>query len=166
MFPADFKIILFTLLFHPLILFELMAKSQVTFRKKELEKKKRQKKQEKLERKELNKLNNDKGKTLEELFVYVDEFGNLSNEPPQVKYEFKEEHLIPPVEREQEFRHGKVSYYNENGRYGFIRDNLTRDSVYFNDSLVGTVLDIDQRVKYKYIRTPKGNQVSEVIPEN
>ena len=143
-----------------------MAKSQVTFRKKELAKKKQQKKQEKVERRELNKMNNDKGKTLEDMFVYVDEFGNLSNEPPEKKYEFKEEHLIPPAEREQEFRHGKVSYYNEVGRYGFIRDNLTKDSVYFNDSLIGTTLDIDQRVKYKYVRTHKGNQVSEVELEN
>ncbi|HBW80124.1 MAG TPA: DNA-binding protein, partial [Sphingobacterium sp.] len=59
-----------------------MSKSQITFNKKEREKKKLLKKQQKNEKKEFNKTNNDKGKSLEELFAYVDEYGNISDKPP------------------------------------------------------------------------------------
>ncbi len=140
-----------------------MAKSQLTFKKKETAKKKQQKKQDKLERRLYNKENNDKGKSLEELFVYVDENGNLSDTPAKYAYEFKEEDLERPGDPEDEFAFGKVSYYNESGNYGFIRDNLTRETVYFNDTLVGRTLKIDQKVQYKSKRSHKGSQVSEVI---
>ncbi|MBL1407138.1 cold-shock protein [Sphingobacterium faecale] len=139
-----------------------MAKSQLTFNKKERAKKKQQKKQEKQERREINKSNNNKGKSLEEMFAYVDEFGNISDTPPTQVYKFKEEDLHRPVEDEDEFLYGKVSYYNDTGNYGFIRDNQSRDTVYFNDKLAGKTLSLNQQVKYKYIRTKQGNQISEV----
>ena len=139
-----------------------MSRNQLTFKKKELAKKKQQKKKEKLERREINKSENNKGKSLEEMFAYVDEFGNISDTPPTQPYKFKEEDLLRPADLEDEYLYGKVSYYNEEGHYGFIRDNLSRETVYFNDTLAGMVLSIDQKVKYKYIRTKRGNQVSEV----
>lgn len=139
-----------------------MAKSQLTFNKKERAKKKHLKKQEKQERRELNKSNNNKGKSLEEMFAYVDEFGNISDTPPTQAYKFKEEDLQRPVDNEDEYLYGKVSYYNDSGNYGFIRDNVTRDTVYFNDKLAGMILTLNQKVKYKYIRTKQGNQISEV----
>lgn len=139
-----------------------MARNQLTFKKKERAKKQQQKKQQKLEKRELNKSNNNKGKALEEMYAYVDEFGNISDTPPKQPYKFKEEDLNKPGDFEEEYRHGKVSYYNETGHYGFVRDNLTRETVYFNDKLVGMPLSVDQKVKYKYIRTKQGNQVSEV----
>jgi len=139
-----------------------MAKSQLTFKKKETAKKKQQKKQQKQERRELNKSNNDKGKPLEEMFAYVDEFGNISDTPPAQPYKFKEEDLHRPADPEDEYHYGKVSYYNENGHYGFIRDNVTGETVYFNDKLAGQVLLLGQKVKYKYTRSRQGNQISEV----
>ncbi|GGH17174.1 hypothetical protein GCM10011418_19960 [Sphingobacterium alkalisoli] len=141
-----------------------MGQSQITFRKKEQAKKKQLKKQHKQEKKEFNKQNNDKGKSFEEMFAYVDEYGNISDTPPLTKYEFKEEDLLRP-EVEDEYNYGKVSYYNDQGHYGFIRDNLSRQTVYFNDNLVGFVLKIDQKVKYKYRSSKQGNQVSEVVLE-
>ncbi|MBD1426484.1 cold-shock protein [Sphingobacterium arenae] len=96
------------------------------------------------------------------MFAYVDEFGNISDTPPTQPYKFKEEDLIRPADLEDEYLYGKVSYYNEDGHYGFIRDNLSRETVYFNDKLAGMVLTVNQKVKYKYIRTKQGNQVSEI----
>ncbi|WP_205600200.1 MULTISPECIES: cold-shock protein [Sphingobacterium] len=139
-----------------------MAKSQLTFNKKERAKKQQQKKKEKQERREVNKSNNNKGKSLEEMFAYVDEFGNISDTPPTQVYKFKEEDLQRPVDNEDEFLYGKVSYYNETGNYGFIRDNESRETVYFNDKLAGMVLTLNQKVKYKYTRTKQGNQISEI----
>lgn len=139
-----------------------MAKSQPTFQKQERAKRKQQKKREKQERREINKMNNDKGKSFEEMFAYVDEFGNISDTPPTQVYKFKEEDLLRPADPEDEFYYGKVSYYNEDGHYGFIRDNETRETVYFNDTLAGKVLTLNQKVKYKSKRTKQGYQISEV----
>ncbi|MFZ4861587.1 cold-shock protein [Sphingobacterium sp. Mn56C] len=137
-----------------------MAKSQLTFKKKELTKKRQIKKQEKLEKKNLSKSNNDKGKTLEEMFAYVDEFGNISDTPPVKKYVFKEEDLQRIDTTEDEFLFGKVSYYNETGQYGFIRDNESLETVYFNDRLAGMVLAVNQKVKYQFTRSKQGNQIT------
>ena len=139
-----------------------MPRNQLTFKKKERAKKQAQKKKEKQERRELNKADNNKGKPLEEMFAYVDEFGNISDTPPTEKYKFKPEDLERPKEAEDEFLIGRVSYYNEAGHYGFIRDNETRETVYFNDTLAGKPLSLNQNVKYKAVRTRQGNQISEV----
>ncbi len=139
-----------------------MPRNQLTFKKKELAKRKQQKQQEKQEKREYNKSQNNKGKALEEMFAYVDEYGNISDTPPTQTYKFKPEDLERPKESEDEFLFGKVSYYNEVGHYGFIRDNESRETVYFNDTLAGKVLPLNQKVKYKYIRTKQGNQISEV----
>lgn len=140
-----------------------MAKSQLTFRKKEQAKKKRQKKEEKMERRAFKKLDNDKGKSLEEMYVYVDKDGNLSSTPPTEPYVFDVKDLEGPVNQEDIYRLGVVAFYNEIGRYGFIRDQETRETVYFNDTLAGFKLDAHQQVKFKSIRSRKGTQIAEVI---
>ena len=139
-----------------------MGQSQQTFRKKEIAKKKLQKRKEKEEKKAQREDSNDKGKALEEMFAYVDENGNISDKPPLKKYEFKEEDLIRP-EVEDVYSFGKVSFYNEAGQYGFIRDNETRENVYFNFKILGFVLLQDQKVKFKSQSSKQGLQVTEVI---
>jgi len=137
-----------------------MSQSQQTFRKKEIAKKKLQKRKEKEEKRAQRQESNDKGKSLEEMFAYVDENGNISDTPPVKKYEFKEEDLVRP---EKEYAYGKVSFYNEAGQYGFIRDNETRENVYFNFKILGFVLHQDQKVKFKSKSSRQGLQVTEVI---
>lgn len=137
-----------------------MAQTQ---QKKENEKKRIQRRKAKEEKRELKRDNNDKGKSFEELFAYVDEFGNLSDTPPETKYQFKESDLIRPNTPVDEYYFGRVSHYNENARYGFIRDNETKESVYFNDTLVGFSLEYGQQVKFKMQRGRQGMQVSEVV---
>ncbi len=139
-----------------------MSRNQLTFKKKERAKKQQLKKKEKLERREFNKSNNNKGKDLEEMFAYVDEFGNISNTPPQTTYKFKEEDLERPVDPTELYHYGKVSYFNETGKYGFIRDSETSETVYFNDRLAGIDLNIGDKVKFKYARSKQGNQITEV----
>ena len=139
-----------------------MGQSQQTFRKKEIAKKKLQKRKEKEERKAQREDSNDKGKALEEMFAYVDENGNISDKPPVKKYEFKEEDLIRP-EVEDVYSFGKVSFYNEAAQYGFIRDNETRENVYFNFKILGFELQQDQKVKFNSQSSKQGLQVTEVI---
>lgn len=58
-----------------------MSRSQNSFMKKQREKKKQRKKEEKLARK-LERQENSKGGSLDEMVAYVDEFGNISETPP------------------------------------------------------------------------------------
>lgn len=53
--------------------------------KKENAKKKTKKKQEKLQRREDRKVNNNKGKDLEDMIIYVDINGNFTSVPPHLQ---------------------------------------------------------------------------------
>ena len=61
-----------------------MARSQNSFIKKQKEQKKKKKAQEKFERK-LEKKNQEKKGGLDDMIAYVDEFGNITSEPPEEK---------------------------------------------------------------------------------
>lgn len=139
-----------------------MAVNQLTFKKKERAKKKQQKKQEKLAKRVQKKDDNDKGKPLEDMLAYVDEYGNITTTPPEKRVANDNRQAPNSQVDYDEYSYGKVSYYNVNGHYGFIRDNQTRQTIYFNDRLVGRPLDLDQKVKYKSVRTRQGEQISEV----
>ena len=62
-----------------------MGRSQNRFIKNQKEKKKQMKKKAKEERKKERQENNHKGADLSEMIAYVDEFGNISSEPPEEK---------------------------------------------------------------------------------
>ena len=59
-----------------------MARSQNSFIKKQKAEKKRKKKMEKFE-KRLEKKNQETKGNLEDMLAYVDEFGNIVDEPPE-----------------------------------------------------------------------------------
>ena len=59
-----------------------MAKSQATFMKKELEKKRLKKREDKQQRKEDRK-KNSQGGSLENMMAYVNEFGEITSTPPE-----------------------------------------------------------------------------------
>jgi len=62
-----------------------MAKSKETFGKKQKEKQRLKKRQDKQQKMEERKANSKKGKSLNEMLAYVDENGNLSSIPPDVR---------------------------------------------------------------------------------
>jgi len=61
-----------------------MAKSQATFMKKQLEKNRAKKKEEK-ELRKLERKQNSNGGKLEDMMAYVNENGELSSTPPEIK---------------------------------------------------------------------------------
>jgi len=115
-----------------------MGRSQDTFNKRENEKKRAKKKLDKLQRKEERKANSDKGKDLDEMIAYVDEYGNISSTPPDPKHKEKIkskdiEVSVPrqaPPDPADLIRKGKVSFFNESKGYGFIRDKENNDSIF------------------------------------
>src|SRR5687768_5787372 len=115
-----------------------MGKSQETFNKKENEKKRLKKRKDKEEKKEERKAESKKGKGLDEMMAYIDENGNISSTPPDPKRkkQFKVEDIqvgVPKqveVERPKGPRTGKVTLFNDSKGYGFIKDQLTQESIF------------------------------------
>ena len=113
-----------------------MAKSQETFSKKEKEKKRLKKRQDKLIKKEERKADSAGG-SLESMMAYVDEYGNITDTPPDPTKKKKIiasniEIGVPKREDEPEAaaRQGKISYWNDSKGYGFIKDLITQENVF------------------------------------
>ena len=60
-----------------------MARSQNSFIKRQKEKERAAKKKEKEKKRQERKENNNKGSDLEDMIAYVDEFGNITDKPPE-----------------------------------------------------------------------------------
>lgn len=116
-----------------------MGKSNETFNKKEKEKKRLKKQQEKKEKSELRKASSVKGKGLDEMMAYVDENGNITDTPPTIsKYKpvSAESIQIGIARREEEpedlTKVGVISFFNTSKGYGFIREETTRENIFFH----------------------------------
>ncbi|MFP4556488.1 MAG: cold-shock protein [Bacteroidales bacterium] len=131
-----------------------MGRSQETFNKREKEKKRLKKKKDKLQKKEERKANtNEKGKSLDDMIAFVDEFGNLTSTPPdpdkikKVKKEDIEvsvERQAPPDEADL-IRKGKVTHFNDSKGYGFIKDKESGESIFFHvNGLMDDVMEGDK----------------------
>ena len=149
-----------------------MGKSQQTFNKKEREKKRLKKKKEKQERREQRKLEKaERGKvSFEDQLMYVDEFGNLTNEKPdptkrtQIKAE--DIKLGVPQNSKQIFdtvRRGKVKMFAEDKGYGFITEKATKESIFVhvNDAYDG--IKENHIVEFEIGKGPKGPKAIKVV---
>jgi cold shock CspA family protein len=148
-----------------------MAKSKQTSQKSDREKKKRQKQKEKEERKALRKANSNKGKSLEDMMVYVDHNGQLSDTPPDPKFkvEIKAEDIqLGPrslAKEEHVPKTGRISIYNDERKFGFIKDSQSQEKIFFHISdTEGDVKEGDV-VSYETVRGPKGLSATNVIKQ-
>jgi cold shock CspA family protein len=147
-----------------------MAGSQETFGKKEREKKRLQKKKEKQMRKEERKANATKGTSLEDMLVYVDENGHLTDTPPDPtkKKKIKAENIeigIPKRLEEDEAPTdftGKVSYYDDSKGFGFIIDSATQEKYFVHVSGLAQEIKENDKVSFKLERGQKGMNAVQV----
>lgn len=146
-----------------------MAKSQTTFSKKEKEKKRLQKRREKEEKKAQRKLDNNKGKSLEDMMAYVDEFGNILDSPPDP--EDREEINVEDISvsgyqvqhaEVSNTRKGKLTYYNDEKGYGFITDRKSQDRVFMHINNCVEEIQLNDDVEYEIERSPKGESAINV----
>ena len=114
-----------------------MGRSQESFHKKEVRKKKEKKRLEK-EKKKLARKEGDKKSSLDDMIAYVDENGNIVDTPPDPtdQSETKVEDIevsVPkqdPSEKEDTIRRGRLTFFNGSKGYGFIRDADSQESVF------------------------------------
>jgi cold shock CspA family protein len=140
-----------------------MAKSQETFNKKEKEKKRLKKRQEKENRKQERKANSGKGGGFDSMIAYVDEFGNITDTPPDrtKRIEIDPESISVSTPKrlasdEPTGRSGRVEFFNDQKGYGFIKDLLTQDKYFVHiNGLIDEIKEND-KVTFELERGPKG----------
>lgn len=141
-----------------------MGRSQESFGKKEREKKKEKKKKDKLNKKEERKSNSEKGRSLEDMFAYVDEYGNLTSTPPDptkklvinvedIQIGVAKKELADPSEL---IRKGTITFFNDSKGFGFIKDHVSQESVFVHiNNLIDRVSEGD-KVTFETEKGPKG----------
>ncbi len=131
-----------------------------SFSKKEREKKKQKKKQEKAERRAQKKLED---KNTEE-FVYVDEYGNFTDTPPDPdeKDEVKLEDIYvstpkdSELEAEEKVKEGYVKFFNPEKRFGFIRERGTDNDYFVHEDNLNIEIKDNDKVTFEVETGPKG----------
>ena len=114
-----------------------MGRSQESFNKKEVRKKKEKKRQDK-EKKRLARKEGDKKGGLDDMIAYVDENGMLTDTPP---YQYNKnktniediEVSVPKMDdslKADPIHRGRLTFFNDSKGYGFIRDSVTQQSIF------------------------------------
>ncbi|MBN4048341.1 cold shock domain-containing protein [Flavobacteriaceae bacterium AH-315-O20] len=147
-----------------------MAKSQQTFNKLEKEKKKLKKREEKRKKKEERKANSKKGEGFDSMIAYVDEYGQLTDTPPDPSKKLKVDASsieigIPKkehVEEESSERTGKVSFFDSSKGFGFIIETDTQEKYFVHVSGVLEEIQENDKVTFELERGLKGMNAVQV----
>jgi cold shock CspA family protein len=126
-----------------------MAKSQDTWNKKEMEKKRLKKRQDKEQKKEERKANAKEGTSFDDMIAYVDENGNLTSTPPGIvrRQTIRAEDIQIGVPKRVDVvmdvvRKGIVTFFNDSKGYGFIKDQETQESIFVHiNGLIDPIKD-------------------------
>ncbi|WP_415326346.1 cold shock domain-containing protein [Chryseobacterium sp. MMS23-Vi53] len=137
-----------------------------SFSKKENFKKKQQKQKEKALRREERKENNAKGKSLDEMFMYVDANGQLTSTPPDndEREEINLDNIqlgAAPIEAEETIKTGIVTFLSEKG-YGFITEDKTKENIFFHNNNCIDQIKKGNKVSFEKEKSPKGFSAAEI----
>ena len=132
-----------------------------SFTKKEYTKKKIKKSQEKQLRREDRKENNNRGKSFEDMIVYVDVNGHFTAVPPHLQN--RDADLAKAKKAQESAAHhnddftGIVNYISDKG-FGFITEDKTGESVFFHIGQLTQTFKKNNKVTYKKELSAKGYQ--------
>ena len=140
-----------------------MARSTETFSKKEKEKKRLKKSQEKKEKAQDRKANSSKGKSLEDMMAYIDEYGNITSTPPdpsrKLKVNSQDLQIAVPKQEtivEDIVRTGIVAFFNDAKGYGFIKDMQTQESIFVHANALSEPIKENNKVTFEVEPGQKG----------
>ena len=131
-----------------------------SFSKKENFKKKIQKQKEKAMRREDRKSSNDKGKSLDDMIMYVDANGQLTSTPPDNSnasvIDLDNIQLgAAPIQEEDPVKSGIVTFFSDKG-YGFITEDHSKENVFFHSNNCTDIIKKGNKVSFEKERSPKG----------
>ena len=159
-----FSIIIFAL--HKIIFvpYQTIKKQTIymadSFSKKENFKKKLAKQKEKAARREERKDSNDKGKSLDDMIMYVDANGQFTSTPPDANnkdvIDLNSIQLgAAPIEAEEVIKQGTVTFFSEKG-YGFITEEKSKENIFFHSNNATEMIKKGNRVSFEVEKSPKG----------
>lgn len=133
-----------------------MAKSQQTFSKSEKEKKRIKKRELKAKKKEERKANAIKGGKLEDMLAYVDQYGRITDTPPdpEDKIVVEAEDIILGIPKKSDYeaedptKEGKVSFFDDSKGFGFIINLQTQEKHFVHVS--GLIDEIKENDKVSF----------------
>lgn len=132
-----------------------------TWNKREREQKKKNAKKQKEEKRLERKESASKNKSLDDMIAYVDEFGNLSNTPPERKAVTLDD--IPPtvansreLNNQSNTRTGTVDFFDTSKGYGFIKDAQTGERIFVHVSEATFELKEQIKLSFEVQKGPKG----------
>ena len=140
-----------------------MAKSQQSYNKREKEKQRLKKREEKQKRKEARKAEQkESGGGIQ--FAYVDQYGNLTDTPPDpaVKEEIEAEDIVLGIPKKEEgedddpIRKGKVSFFDHSKGFGFIVDSVTQERHFCHVSNLVDEINENDKVTFELKKGLKG----------
>lgn len=131
-----------------------------SFSKKENFKKKIQKQKEKAQKREERKTSNNKGKSLDDMIMYVDANGQLTSTPPDndAVNEINPDEIqlgAAPIQEEDPIKSGIVTFFSEKG-YGFITEDNSKENVFFHSNNCIDIIKKGNKVSFEKERSPKG----------
>jgi len=140
-----------------------MGRSQESFNKKEVRKKKEKKRQDKV-KKRIARGSTDKKGDLDSMMAYVDENGMLTDTPPdpsnKIKTKVEDIEISVPkmseADRPDPIRRGRLTFYNDSKGYGFIRDAVTQESVFVHVNEFKDEIVEGNMVSFEVEKGPKG----------
>lgn len=140
-----------------------MAKSQDSFNKQEKEKKRFTKQKEKQKKSDERK-KSSLGGGLENMMAYVDEYGNVTDTPPdptKKKIEINAASIEIGIPKRDEnetpvLRNGRVEFFNESKGFGFIKELGTQEKYFVHvNGLIDEISESDM-VTFELERGMKG----------
>ena len=145
-----------------------MAKSKETINKREKEKKKLSQQRDKKQKSEERKANKKKGGSLEDMMAYLDEDGNLTDQPqdPRIKksYNLEDMQVSTPKQedRKEVFRSGVVNFFDKSKGFGFINDVQSNERIFFHINNLLEAINENDKVEFLVEKSPRGPNAIQV----
>jgi len=139
-----------------------MGRSQESFNKKEVRRKKEKKRKDKVQ-KRLEKKEGEKD-NMDDMIAYVDKNGVITSTPPDPneKDDIKAEDILVSVPHKSEedeldpIRKGTLTFFNDSKGYGFIKDSETKESVFVHINNMLEEINEGNIVSFEIEKGPKG----------
>ena len=139
-----------------------MGRSKDSFGKKEVRKKQEKKRKDK-ENRRLEKKEQGKKGSLDDMIAWVDENGVITSTPPDLtqKKEVKAENIeigVPKAEFRinNKIRTGRLENFNDLKGFGFIIDSETKDSIFVHANDCSQILKNGCRIEFETEKGIKG----------
>jgi cold shock CspA family protein len=132
--------------------------------KKEREKRKQKERQDKAEKMQQRREKAKEGKNPDSMIAYVDENGNFSSTPPDPRKKIKIilEDIAISVPRQEDLpqeeliRNGKVTFFNVSKGFGFIKDNLSQQSIFVHTNNLSDAIQENDKVSFEVEMSHRG----------